>query len=133
MISESVVLVLLATSHGIVPSYCHLVARLALLTSAAGVVVSDVKAMGPAIVHVLEVLGCGVCGPKLSFLLIDLLTVGSSVTGKGCLVVGEVPRLLSKKLERCCLGFHLVHESLVSGGEVGKHGPISGRGRCQIR
>ena len=78
MISESAIFVLLAASHGIVSSGCRLVTRLGPLTIAAGVGVSHVKAMRPAIVHVLEELGCGVCGPEFGFLLIELFVIEGS-------------------------------------------------------
>ena len=87
--SESTIFVLLAASHGVVAGGCLLVTRLGPLAIAAGVVGSHVEAMRPAIVQVLEELGCGVFGPELGFLFIELfLSEGSAVAGEGCLVVG---------------------------------------------
>ena len=100
MISESAIFVLLAASHGIITSGHHLVVQAwSLLASAAGVVVANIEAMRPAIVHVLEVLGHGVCSPKLSFLLIELLTFRGfpMVASDGCLVIGEIMELLAEE------------------------------------
>ena len=89
MISESAIFVVLVASHGVVTSGFRLVTRLLPLAIAAGVVGSHVEAMRPAIVQVLKVLGCGVFGPELGFLFIELfVSEGSAVAGEGCLVVG---------------------------------------------
>ena len=65
--------VLLAATHVVVSGGCFLVARFAILAGVAVVSVSNIEAMGPAVVHVLEELGGWMLGPEVAALLSELL------------------------------------------------------------
>ena len=95
----------------------------AVLASGAIVLVTNIVAMGPTVIHILEEFLGGMLGPELKALFVQLFGVevgiGAAVVGGGCGRFGEGLELLAQLLQFLGLGGQLVHEILVGDGEVG--------------